>query len=368
MTKLIEGIIESKEFLKILHSLFSAGEVKALVSSQEKKDRFSLVPTIITDVKNLTDFPLTSYIAYGYDSADTPAGIVHRKLYGARDQRVAYIGRQEDQLALVELAKRKQVNLANIFSIMIQGMGTINPKKLLRYLKKQKLEVSNITGEYLTPKELILFNSQKRLVIPFDSTIRKDDCFTTRTDVQYDIIISLVGLPEDGSKLFIAAGTPLGEKIIKESRVNLGNLPANYLDRKQNLLQKTSDLMDAQIGELITEWNKLTPIEKVERLTKCTACGLCITVCPVCFCKDCNLKAQRKEKILDVVTYQLSRLAHIGDSCIGCGRCNAICPVGVPLSLYLTNIRRGVKDILGYDAGTDIEIPSPRSKKSVCND
>ncbi|OLS12057.1 MAG: formate dehydrogenase, beta subunit (F420) [Promethearchaeota archaeon CR_4] len=367
MTKLMEGIILSKEFPKILQSLFSSGEVKALVSSQMKKDRFTLVPTIITDVKKLTDFPLTSYIAYGYDSTDTPAGVVHRKLNGARDQRVAFIGRQEDQFALVELSKRKQVNLANIVSIIIQGMGTINPKKLLRYLKQQKLEVSNITGEYLTPEELILYNSQKRLVIPFDSTIRKDDCFITHRDLQYDILISLVGLPEDGSKVYIAAGTPLGEKIIKESRANLGTLPKDYLDRKENLLQKTWDLMDAQVGELVAEWNKLTPIEKVKGLTKCTACGLCITVCPVCFCKDCNLKAQRKEKVIDSVTYQLSRLAHIGDSCVGCGRCNAICPVGVPLTLYLTNIRRGVKNALEYDAGLDIEIPSPRSKKSVCN-
>src|SRR4030042_1775544 len=258
MTKLMEGIILSKEFPKILQSLFSSGEVKALVSSQMKKDRFTLVPTIITDVKKLTDFPLTSYIAYGYDSTDTPAGVVHRKLNGARDQRVAFIGRQEDQFALVELSKRKQVNLANIVSIIIQGMGTINPKKLLRYLKQQKLEVSNITGEYLTPEELILYNSQKRLVIPFDSTIRKDDCFITHRDLQYDILISLVGLPEDGSKVYIAAGTPLGEKIIKESRANLGTLPKDYLDRQENLLQKTWDLMDAKVGELVAEWNKLT--------------------------------------------------------------------------------------------------------------
>ncbi len=369
MTRSLEAIIASTEFPKILQALFSVGTVKALVAAQVKKDRLTLAPLIVTDPTKIGDFPLTNFISYGFDSPDTSAGVLHRKLNGARDQRVAYVGWPENRYALVELAKRKQVNLENIVSVIIEGVGTVNPKKLTRQLKKLKIEPNNIVGEYLTKDGLILFDaSHKKSNVPFDKSLQRDDFFCSHGDVPSDIYISLVGLPEDGSTLYIAAGTPLGEQVIKASGVKLKPLQSGYTDQKEKLLKAAWDAMDTQVGINGREQDQNPAAGYFEGLTKCTACGLCITVCPVCFCKDCNLKAQRKEKVIDPVSYQLTRLAHIGDSCIGCGRCNAICPAGVPLTKYLLKIRRGVKDFLGYEAGVNLEMPSPRSKRSVCPD
>ncbi len=367
MTRTLEGIIATAEFPKVLQALFSVGNVKALVAAQVKKDRMTIAPLVVTDPAKIGDFPLTNFIAYGFDTPDTSAGVLHRKLNGARDQKVAYVGRPENRYALVELAKRKQVNLENIVSVIIEGVGTVNPKKLARQLKKLKIEPSNIAGEYLTKDGLILFDaSRKKVNVPFDKSLQRDDSFIHRGEVPSDIYISLVALPEDGMAVYIAAGTPLGEKVIKASGVKLKPLPSGYADQKEILLKAAWDAMDVQVGINGAVQNQDPATDYLEGLTKCTACGLCITVCPVCFCKDCNLKAQRKEKVIDPVSYQLTRLAHIGDACIGCGRCNAICPAAVPLTKYLLKIRRGVKDSLGYEAGLSLEMPPPRSKRSVC--
>jgi hypothetical protein len=202
MPRSLEGLIPTTEFPKVLQSLFLEGNVKALVSAQVKKDRLTLAPLVVNDPKNITDFPLTNFITYGFDTPDTPAGVVHRKLNGARDQIVSYIGRPEDRYALVELAKRKQVNLANIVSVTIEGVGTVNPKKLNRHLKKLKIESSSIKGEYLKKDGLLLFDdSRKKINIPFDKILNRDDCFTHRGEVPSDIFISLVALPEERSTL-----------------------------------------------------------------------------------------------------------------------------------------------------------------------
>lgn len=367
MTRTLEAIIATSEFPKVLQALFSTGNVKSLVAAQTKKDRLTLAPVIVTDPNNLNDFPLTNFIAFGFDTPDTSAGVIHRKLNGARDQAVAFVGRPEDRNALVELAKRKQVNLANIVSVIIEGVGTVNQKKLARQLKKLKMEPGNISGEFITTDGLLLFDAaRKKSNVPFDKVLQRDDSFSSHGEVPSDIYISLVGLPEDGSTLYIAAGTPLGEQVIKGSGVKLKPLPSGYADLKDKLLKAAWDAMDVQVGILGAAQSQIPAADYLEGLTKCIACGLCITVCPVCYCKDCNLKAQRKEKTIDPVSYQLTRLAHIGDSCIGCGRCNAICPTGVPLTKYLMKIRRGVKDALGYEAGLNLEVPPPRSKRSVC--
>jgi len=367
MARLLEGLIKSSEFPKILKTLFSVANVKSLVSVQVKKDRLTLAPVVHTDPKDIGEFPLTNFYTYGFDTPDTSAGIIHRKLQGARNQKVAYIGKPEDRYALVELAKRKQVNLENIISITIEGVGTVNPKKLSRHLKKLKIDPGSISGEFLTHDNLVLFdNSRKVIRIPFDNNLQRDDFFSFSGEVASDIYISLIGLPEDGLTLYIAAGTPVGEEVIKRSGVKIDPLFAGYADKKTHLLKASWDAMTQQVGNVLEE-EKNSTLDQIEGLTKCTACGLCITVCPVCFCKDCNLKAQRKDKTIDPLTYQLTRLAHVGDSCIGCGRCAAVCPVGVPLSKYLYKIRRGMKEAFGYEAGLNLEMPPPRSKKSVCH-
>ncbi len=367
MARSLEAIIATTEFPRVLQALFSVDNVKALVAAQVKKDRLTLAPIVLTDPKSISDFPLTNFITFGFDTPDTSAGIIHRKLNGARDQKVAYVGGPESHYALVELAKKKQVDLANIVSVTIEGVGTVNPKKLTRQLKKLKIEPNTIVGEYLTKDGLILFDaSRKRSNITFDKTLQRDDSFMHRGEVSSDLFISIVALPEDGSKLYIAAGTHLGEQVINASGIKLNPLPSGYVNQKDKALKDAWDAMEAQVGKMDVEPNQVSGTDYLEGLMKCTACGLCITVCPVCFCKDCNLKAQRKEKAIDPVSYQLTRLAHIGDSCIGCGRCNAVCPVGVPLTKYLVKIRQGVKDTFGYEAGINPEMSPPRSKRSVC--
>ncbi|HME51701.1 MAG TPA: 4Fe-4S binding protein [Candidatus Lokiarchaeia archaeon] len=370
MTKIREYFIQTVEFSKLLQALLSSGKVNAIVAVQQKKDRISLAPLIITDADSIPDLPVLNYIVYGYDSPDTPAGIIHRQLNGARDQRIAYIGRPDDHYALIELAKRKQVVLENIISITIEGIGTVNAKKLARRLKELKIDPATITKEILTKDALLLMDeSGGETSVLFDEKLQIDDNFGLHDDIASDIFISTVGLPGSESELYIAAGTALGEEILNLSSGSLKPIQDEYVTRKDTLLSEAYQELSGKLNQKQENWDAYSSGEKYAQLAKCTMCGMCITVCPVCFCKDCNLKAQRKEKtITSGATYQLTRLAHDGDACIGCGRCNTVCPVNVPLSNFLIAIRNGIKSKFNYEAGASLDTAPLRSHASICGE
>ncbi|MBD3354027.1 MAG: hypothetical protein GF364_21270 [Candidatus Lokiarchaeota archaeon] len=77
------------------------------------------------------------------------------------------------------------------------------------------------------------------------------------------------------------------------------------------------------------------------------------------------LKEQRKEKTIDKITYQLTRISHVGDACVGCGKCDMNCPTNLPLSFYFQSLNDMVRDDFGYIPGCDESATPPRSKKAV---
>jgi formate dehydrogenase subunit beta len=140
------------------------------------------------------------------------------------------------------------------------------------------------------------------------------------------------------------------------------NIKKAELDEKnvEALTQKQFDVMEVSRIQQVQDVGEFLSSDRIHELAKCTMCGICINACPVCFCTDCILQKQRKEKNIDMLTYQMTRVAHVGDSCVNCGKCDMNCPTNLPLSLYFYSMNEKVKKEFRYYTGMDEE-PIPRS-------
>jgi formate dehydrogenase subunit beta len=116
----------------------------------------------------------------------------------------------------------------------------------------------------------------------------------------------------------------------------------------------------------IAEFLKLSPDERYKTIIdvyeKCRRCGVCTRSCIVCFCKDCIVIGKKKE--LDPVLYCLTRLSHMGDSCVQCGKCGQNCPVKIPLPFIHLLFLNKIKDAFGFVPGKKEDIP-PRSGEAL---
>ena len=138
-----EYLIKIEDFPKLLSVVLTENIVDKIISAElrvDKKtnldDRLTVVPKLIEKAEEISKFPLTSLIAYGYARTDSASKYLHKSVQGAMKEKVALIARPCDTRALIELAKIKQINLDNLFIIAIEDRGML--PKAGRDIKKIK--------------------------------------------------------------------------------------------------------------------------------------------------------------------------------------------------------------------------------------
>ncbi|MFH1328706.1 MAG: hypothetical protein ABIH76_07705 [Candidatus Bathyarchaeota archaeon] len=127
--------------------------------------------------------------------------------------------------------------------------------------------------------------------------------------------------------------------------------------------EKVEGVKDERIDKLL----KMNP-EKVfdfwkRQFNKCMKCYGCRNVCPVCFCKDCELEqdiAVKGGRIPpDFPTFHLIRAFHTAGTCIACGQCEKTCPMHIPLTILYSMLRKDVKELFDYESGQDVDQKLP---------
>ena len=364
-------LVKIGDFPKLLTTLLEEKMVDKIVGAATKidkktqaEDRFTVSPKEYLKPEDITSFPLTNLLAYGYARTDSASKYLHKTLAGAMNEKIGLITRPCDTRALIELAKIRQVNLENLFIISFEDRGMVVGAS--REIKKvEGVDPAKVVKEKIGDNGLILqFDDGSTKEVSLNIAENCSRC-TRKVPVVADIGITDTVLPIDSDEIILRVYSEKGEQLVEKSKIAKNPLPG---DLKTALDEKAKELKEQALAKRakdLEEWDKLPQAEKIERLQQCTMCGMCIRGCPVCYCVDCILQKKRKEKNINKETYQLTRIAHVADRCVECGNCDNNCPQHLPLSLYFQSLNDKFKDIFKYTAGESLDDIPFRSGKAI---
>jgi len=359
--------ITTKDFIIFLKFLLKSKIVDKIISGTEKKNRYTISPIAIDSESTLDNLPLSQLYIYNFSGIDTASKFLHKQ-GGAKKEKVAIIGHPCDSRAIVELSKRLQVDFNNVFIIIMEDLGIITSNDMRKFLKEKNIDETQLNGEFLTEDSIYLkFKDGTiksfKLGDKIDIAQNCSRCFRKKLDSNFDLAISFISTEPFSDDLIIRIGSEKGKIAIEQSKIQLKTLDQISLSKFNEIQNKVIERAKEKREKELNEW--LNTPDRIKEISKCTMCGMCINSCPVCFCKSCTLQNQRKEKTIDKFTYQLTRIAHVGDACVECGKCDQNCPPNLPLSLIFQSLNNYVKDKFNYITGTDLNAPIPRSKQVV---
>jgi formate dehydrogenase subunit beta len=279
------------------------------------------------------------------------------------DRKTAVVVRPCEMRAIVELIKLKQVQPDNLLFVSIDCPGAYSVKDYPKFIEAKKTSDDFLKAGFRWSEDPMLRAGCQICEYPYPLTA--------------DITIASLGL--EPGKMMVLTDTAAGEAALKalgftleadaeaaqKRQAALVKLAAEIKDRRKKFFDKTR----AEIGGI----DKLTQV-----FAACVKCQNCRAACPVCYCRECVFisptfelesekylrQAEKKGSIrmpADTLLFHLTRMNHMGNSCVGCGACEEACPNDIPLLKIFQLIGSDVQELFGYVPGRNVEEPLPAS-------
>jgi formate dehydrogenase subunit beta len=362
----------------LLKFALDSNQVDAVLAVEARDgNRYDGIPVLISDPDEL----IGTAGALHSVSANI-ARCLKEYLDGASNLKIAVTCKPCDAKAIIELAKRNQINLENVLLIGLNCTGTIRPVTAQRMMEeefavdpadvvKEDIEGGNlkITLRDGTEKELDLAELEAR------GLGRRENC--RRCDLNIpsmaDIACGKWGA-EDKKATFIEVCSERGANFIDKA------IEGGYIKTEQPSAQavESRTAEDRAATELARQWQErdfgeFQAMSTEERFAywfgpsgqfgQCIKCFGCRDACPICYCKDCYLEADRGVvsggEIPPDAIWPMIRTVHVMDSCVNCGQCQDACPMEIPLSRLIFMLNKELADIFKYEPGMDVNARPP---------
>jgi formate dehydrogenase subunit beta len=345
------------------------------VKKRDGTNRYDGVLDLITDPEEVKECAGSLHCA--------PVNIarcVKEYLDGATEMEIALPCKPCDARGIIELAKRYQIERDNLLLVGLNCTGTLSPavaKEML--IEEYKVDPNDVVREDIEARKLIitLKDGTKKEndleVLEEKAYGRRENC--RRCDVNIprmaDIACGKWGVKEGEKKSFIEVCSDKGSELMDKA-IESGCIKVETPDKEAI---KERDRRDKEAIELASkqqekDFDEMRGMRNEERqkywfnyFDRCIKCFGCRDACPICYCKDCYLEADRGlvrgGEIPPDRMFPLVRLSHVADSCVNCGQCQDVCPAEIPLSKLYFMLNQELSSIFKYVSGMNIEEKPP---------
>jgi formate dehydrogenase (coenzyme F420) beta subunit len=294
---------------------------------------------------------------------------------GAKDLRMAVTCKPCDCRAIIELAKRGQINMDNLILIGLNCTGTLLPTVARRMI----VEEYGVNPEDVVREDI---DEGKFIITLTDGTMgerdlkeleekgygRRENCRRCAVNIPRMADLACGKWGTKGKKTtFIEACSQKGSELIEKATEAGALIVETPVDEALREREKK----DKQAIELANKWEQrdldvLRWLPYEDRLKywlgyfdRCIKCFGCRDVCPICYCQDCYLEPARgfvqAGQTPPHMMFPLVRLAHVADSCVNCGQCQDVCPMEIPLTKLYYMLSRELSSMFDYDPGMNID-------------
>lgn len=335
-----------------LKSLITSGVVGSILAPQEVKAKTNVVPALIRDPELLGSVNPFAPVN-GLNVARLVANL-SRNL----PEKVGVVLRSCEVRALYELVKLQQAKMENLVVIGVDCNGTFPANDYAEMAKQNKIDAkawASKAADGSNPAGVPMRNACALCAYPEATNA--------------DIILGWLGM---GGNLLVSAKDSIDLSGVA------GLEAASVPDTRTKVIEKiASEKAAARTAKLNEFKGSIDNMEKLaDVLATCIKCQNCRQACPICFCRECVSAgpifdhtgekymeyAKRKGAIelpTDTVLFHLTRVNHMGLSCVGCGQCENSCPMDIPVGLIFQALSQKNQERFEYEPGRSLEEAIP---------
>lgn len=344
---------------ELCRALLAGGLVDALVVPQESGTKSTVATTLVRDPEGLRSVdPLTpvAMVNAARVLADLTVEDAGFKL-GA-------VLRSCEVRALVELVKLEQASMENLLVIGVDCLGTFKPVDYKELVERGRFNLGQWLAQAAANGDTGAGGVNVRPACAVCDHITTEHAAIT---------LGWIGL-ETARELLLGAADEMAPLLAER----LGLSETGEPEQRRELIAKLKDERAAAKQRALQEFEeKNYDLENLAAaFASCIRCHNCRKVCPICFCRECVFESKlfehRPEDYFkwasnkglieiptDALLFHLTRLNHMGLSCVGCGQCEAACPSNLPLGTFFSAAGKKLQEIFSYEPGrsTDEALP-----------